>query len=181
VDAVIDVVIPMIRPDTLGRAVRSVEAQTTPCRVWVARDVGWRGVSWARNEGAKRGCGRWIAFLDDDDWWHEDFLETLLEEGQGAALLFADPAHQPRQRFPQERIRAVLEAGESLMTGSSILVRRAWFEQVGGFRPVRRRETADLCLRIMRWGGTVRHVAQPLWEKEYRRRDNHTLRIQHGL
>jgi len=38
-----------------------------------------RGVSYARNEAIKVAKGKYIAFLDDDDWWDKKFLEKTIE------------------------------------------------------------------------------------------------------
>lgn len=36
-----------------------------------------KGVSNARNVGLRKACGRYICFMDDDDWVSETFLESL--------------------------------------------------------------------------------------------------------
>lgn len=39
-----------------------------------------RGQAAARNLGLSYATGDWIAFIDSDDWWGEDFLERLIEQ-----------------------------------------------------------------------------------------------------
>lgn len=86
---------------TLARAIRSVLEQTwaahelilvddgsTDATLVVARSFGERvicihqanaGVSAARNAGAERATGDWLAFLDADDWYYPDRLRRHAE------------------------------------------------------------------------------------------------------
>lgn len=86
---------------TLARAIRSVLGQTWPAHelivaddgstdatLVVARSFGEQvicvhqanaGVSAARNAGAERASGDWLAFLDADDWYYPDRLRRHAE------------------------------------------------------------------------------------------------------
>lgn len=37
------------------------------------------GISSARNEGLKHCTGKWVAFIDSDDWIHKDYFKVLLD------------------------------------------------------------------------------------------------------
>lgn len=119
-DFQISVIIPTYnREKTIERAIRSVYAQTVlPLEVIIIDDssndstveiVEWlqaihdtlkiytqtvnRGAQYARNVGIKEAKGNWIAFLDSDDEWLPDKLETQLEEikkNPGCRAIFCD-------------------------------------------------------------------------------------------
>lgn len=96
------VVIPVYNgADTLSRAIESVLAQTYRASEVIIVDDGSTdettrviaefggqivhlrqrnaGVSAARNAGANRACGEWLAFLDADDWYYPDRLRWHAE------------------------------------------------------------------------------------------------------
>lgn len=63
----------------LSRALRSVAFQTRPVEViTVVNDVMRRGSAWTRNFALKSVQTRWVAFLDSDDEWLVNHVETLL-------------------------------------------------------------------------------------------------------
>jgi len=77
----ITVVIPHIPPrqTALLQAVRSVQLQTLPAdAISIVTDTQKRGAGRTRNLALAMARTRWVAFLDDDDLFHPDHLETLL-------------------------------------------------------------------------------------------------------
>lgn len=57
------------------------------CDSWAIRDIrikvvhqSNRGLSDARNHGVSVSCGRYISFVDSDDWLDKDFYQVLLAE-----------------------------------------------------------------------------------------------------
>lgn len=95
------------RPGLLYRALRSIEDQTfDDFEAVVVNDAGEdvrdivaqfpfaryvahkenRGLSAARNTGIRASSGRYIAYLDDDDIYYSDHLETLVEALENGAM-----------------------------------------------------------------------------------------------
>jgi glycosyltransferase involved in cell wall biosynthesis len=142
------------RPETLGRAIESVLRQSKPVAELVVVDNGGfaatgdvvrsyaanpslkirlvretvPGVSAARNRGIKEAQSTHVAFLDDDDVWASDHIESFLllaHEAPGLALFsgwtarYGDPARKPDYVKP-ELLREYEPQNES-----KLLVRRA--------------------------------------------------------
>lgn len=119
-----------------------------------------QGVATARNMGLENASGDLIAWLDSDDLWEADFLATvvpLLAQNRalsgvytGITMVDADGARlgTSLRTEPPERLYAQLIRGNFLAT-PSVVVRKACYDQVGGFDPeLRISEDYDMWLRL---------------------------------
>jgi len=157
------------RPQYIGRAVESIRSQTvkdwelivvhdgpnqeveTILRHWETREPrlryfrrgAWGNIAEATNFGIRQARGRFIAILDDDDYWRAgDKLERqirFLDEhpdyvgcGGGAVCIGEDGAELMRYLKPEQdqqiKARALLA---NPMVHSTVLYRREAAEQVG--------------------------------------------------
>jgi glycosyltransferase involved in cell wall biosynthesis len=90
----ITVVIPHIpvRQGELLKAVHSVSLQSQPAQaISIVTDHQRRGAARTRNLALAMARTRWVAFLDDDDYFHPDHLEVLLEHAldTGADVVYS--------------------------------------------------------------------------------------------
>lgn len=106
-----------------------------------------KGVSIARNAGIAMAQSEWIALLDADDFWERDFLLTCKNLSSpdthliGSAYRFATHGGTLDARFPIAKSEAteVIDyfewsvKGDLPFTCSSVIVRRAKLQEIGGF------------------------------------------------
>ena len=96
----VTVVIPSLpeRSEWRARAVRSVERQTVPpAEIITHVDTDHAGAHVARNAALAKVSTAWVAFLDDDDTFHRNHLETLIDGANrsGADLIGSYPTSDP--------------------------------------------------------------------------------------
>jgi glycosyltransferase involved in cell wall biosynthesis len=176
-------IIPTVGRSTLTRAVESVLAQNLPAseyEVIVVNDSGvpLRKADWqsfervqiintnrhersvARNTGAAIAKGRYLHFLDDDDWLAPDAYQHLsaLSQSSNAKWLYGMTQLVDRQGRPTIRLRHGLRgncfvqamAGEWIPLQASVIARKTFLD-IGGFNPLLAGpEDIDLLRRILR-------------------------------
>jgi len=128
-----------------------------------------RGQSAARNLAARSAEGDYLAFLDQDDIWHPEHLEALVEPllaNPAAGWAYSDFDEIDRDGFlvtraflrafgvchPKRTIADCVRADLMVLPSASLL-RRTAFEAVGGFdEALSGYEDDDLFLRFFRSG-----------------------------
>ncbi|MDO4252994.1 MAG: glycosyltransferase family 2 protein [Rothia sp. (in: high G+C Gram-positive bacteria)] len=100
--------------DSAQRLAAFLQAQPDP-RVQVLNFSSNRGVSAVRNEGLARARGSWIAFLDSDDRYQPDFLETMHTYAYETGSEIVQAAHMLVDSSGQTSIRQRTNPG--LYTG----------------------------------------------------------------
>ncbi len=131
------------------------------------------GLSAARNTGILHARGRYVSYLDSDDFFlpHKlDVLTDTLEReptlgmAAGQAVPVDDTGTPVGRVFdrPLPEIPANWLLGNPLHVGS-VLLRQEWQERVGFFDTrLRSYEDWDLWLRLARAGCTIRLIARPV-------------------
>jgi O-antigen biosynthesis protein len=122
----------------------------------------WAGVAGARNSGIQHSSGSIIAYLDDDDQWHPDYLLILLNQmkSQGARIAYSaqvmwekfDPKARLGRKFKALRFtpfnRSLLE-NTNFIAPITLLHERALLDEAGWFdTSLRQYADWDLILRM---------------------------------
>jgi cellulose synthase/poly-beta-1,6-N-acetylglucosamine synthase-like glycosyltransferase len=109
-----------------------------------------QGGEWAaRNTGARSCLGQVVAYLDEDSLPEPDWLENLLEPFATPAVMivaghvrkYSEPAGGRKAGngdagpviFPAPKMRDAIVIFERLAGGVNVAVRRAFFDEFGGF------------------------------------------------
>ncbi|MBV4459089.1 glycosyltransferase [Pseudomonas sp. COR58] len=121
-----------------------------------------------RNRGTARATGEWLAFIDADIEMPEDWLGPLFAtEAVGTADVFGLDLHTPaaapwyavawqrRTLRPQTHVAHAVD----WLPSANLLMRRRWFDQVGGFdENLRTGEDKEFTLRLHEQGARLLSV-----------------------
>lgn len=144
-------------------------------RVQIVDGAG-RGSGSARNLGVRHSNSDLIAFLDADDVCHPDRLRLQMDALVGnldAAMVFCDAEYTDASGRPtgalftcpeyrREAFLGQLFERNRVLTTSVAMVRRSWFDAVGGFdEHLSPSEEYDLWLRLA-GAGRIEHIAKSL-------------------
>jgi len=125
-----------------------------------------RGAAAARNTGLRAASGEFVGFLDADDMWLPNFLETQIQflKKSQADIVYADALSFGESPLAGRTFMEVqpsrgevtpenLLAGEVTVITSTVLVRRAAVVEVGLFdETIRRGHDFDLWFRLAKRG-----------------------------
>jgi glycosyltransferase involved in cell wall biosynthesis len=189
------------RPELVARAIKSALAQTDgvaalivvidgpdPATLAVLRELSdgriryialpeSRGANHARNLGAAEATTEWVAFLDDDDEWLPQKIETQLREASGFDIVSCRFLAQSSvgtsiwpKRLPDEQesfgdylfARRSLFNGEAAIVTSTLMVRRELLIELPFSTALRRHQDADWAIRATKAGARIRYAPQPL-------------------
>lgn len=176
----VSVIIPTIPPrkDGLRRAVASVHAQTVRgLQIATAVDTERKGSADTRNRAMSKADGMWFAFLDDDDYFLPNHVETLWQTAvggpydvvySGCRVIGAQgeviPLKEEWGRFGQEFDPDLLREKSYIPVTSMV---RADLAEAAGFGPPEGVDTPyddwGFYLRLLDLGARFKHVPEITW------------------
>jgi GT2 family glycosyltransferase len=155
-----------------GTAPAVIAGESWPFPLRYFRIAPRAGVAKARNFGAQAAEGKYVAFLDDDDFWNPDYVERLrrIIRAGAPAMIVASVDHlDTRSSTPDRHFYRFAGKDPGLepcfyfnpgYLGSCMTVERAAFLELGGFDSAfRTGEDKELAMRYMAAGRAIAYDA----------------------
>jgi glycosyltransferase involved in cell wall biosynthesis len=125
------------------------------------------GACRARNQGIEAAKGIFIAGLDDDDEWHANRIEFLMQaySDEFACITSDVKLIYPKRtiRWTKERIVTFNDLLYSNQVGNQVLVKKERLQELDGFdESLVAAQDYDLWLRLSETFGAIRNVKKPL-------------------
>ena len=167
VDNKVSIIIPTIdgREKLLDRALQSVYNQTYENKEIIIVSEG-KPAQEQRRIGVNRATGKYIAFLDDDDYWsNKDYLKTMINYMQQHNLVMVSCSYYDERikavRTPQAKApEDLLISFSNLETSATVFTKEAYEEAGGIDTRFKSEHNHDLFYRIAKQGkfGIIRKV-----------------------
>jgi glycosyltransferase involved in cell wall biosynthesis len=145
-------------------------------RLTVIKHAQNRGAAAARNTGIAAARGNWVAFLDADDCWHPSKIERQVDAlgahgnssfracATGFVLHKQGRTRTVRVDLSPSQFRRDIRFGCTISPGSTLMVERRAFDEIGPFdETLRRLEDWDWLLRFSQHPGyDMKILSEPL-------------------
>ena len=127
--------------DETRRIVETFDANLPIPVRYIGHSQGGRGCI-SRNLAAEQACGRYLAFLDDDDLWEPDFLDAVdtafVERGTDAVYVWINNLYPNGELRPGRSLAERLSISDFVIGNpgsviSNLAVKRDVFLKIGGF------------------------------------------------
>lgn len=140
------------------------------CKVYTIQNG---GVSIARNYGISKANYEHIAFLDADDFWHKDYLQTMANifadnsgigmAGTGFEYYFGNKTITPRFQLAKEKMHYFTKENyflhckkNYLFWTSAVVIRKSVFEKTGYFdERIKIGEDLDMWFRVLLYNSAI--------------------------
>lgn len=131
-------------------------------------DSSRQGAAFAMNVAGNEASGNWLVYLDDDDYWHPEYLVTLEQaiEHSAANCIITWLAYDfdgsiiGGKKMPRQiTIEKIIRDGNPGFVGTNFAVQKSLFQNLGGVDESTPTGDIDLLIRIIESGATY-HVIE---------------------
>jgi len=125
------------------------------------------GAPHARNQGIEAAEGEYIAGLDDDDEWHPERIEQLMDARDDSFSCVTSDVHiQYEKSAAVWHKQKIIDLGTLLYSnqvGNQVLVKRERLLEIGGFdKQLAAAQDYDLWIRLCETFGPIKNIKKPL-------------------